>query len=112
MLIAPVNYETLRLLTAWQRAEGGTAQYNPLNTTYPMPWSTIYNPIGVRNYPTPVEGICATASTIAHEPAYLDLWKSLQNGSHTAEELVELNSVALAHWGTDPHLILRVLKTV
>jgi hypothetical protein len=70
LLAAKVNPENLRLLSAWQRAEGGNAVENPLNTTRALEGSTAYNDAGVRNYrsaddPRPVEGIAATAITLA-----------------------------------------------
>lgn len=109
MLAAPPVRETLRLLDAWARAEGGTARNNPLNTTYPMPWSTDYNSVHVKNYAKPIEGISATASTFAREAYLLDLWKDLQHGVFTAEQLVDRNAAAIERWGTDLDLLRDVL---
>ena len=116
MLLAPANHENTRLFEAWAKAEGGTAENNPLNTTYPMPWSTNYNPVGVRNYSTPIEGISATASTFGRDKItgahYLGLWKDLQRGTFTAEQLVQRNPGAFDTWGTGAKNVLAVLRGV
>jgi len=49
---------------SWIQAEGGTAKFNPLNTTLSMPGSTLYNSVGVRNYKTLEQGVEATAHTL------------------------------------------------
>jgi len=117
MLLIPVKPEVMRFFEAMSYAEGtlaygatGGPQNNPLNTTYPMPWSDDWNSVGVKNYDSVVEGICATASTFARDPRYLDWWKDMQKNVYTAEELVERNREAIHTWGTDPDVILRVLK--
>lgn len=115
LLIAPLTQagEVLLFLTAWGKAEGGTAAFNPLNTTYTMPGATSYNDTGVRNYVNAVQGICATACTIAQNSAYLNLWKDMQRvGAYTAEDLVERNRDAISTWGTDPDVILRVIREI
>lgn len=110
MLVAPATAETMRFLAAWARCEGGDALNNPLNTTYPMPYSWDYNTTAhVKNYGKPIEGICATASTFAREDYLLALWKDLQNGSYTAEQLLDRNEIAIQHWGTNTRLFAQVL---
>ena len=109
LLIAPPRPETLRFLDAWARCEGGMAKNNPLNTTYPMPWSTDYNTTHVKNYGKPIEGISATASTFAREKYLLGLWKDMQAGIYTAEQLLERNDAAIEHWGTNIKLFTAVL---
>lgn len=112
LLIAPVNEQNTRFLDAWAQSEGGMASYNPLNTTYPLPWTTDYNPVHVKNYNNSIEGISATAITLSRDSGYLGLWKDLQNGSWMAEQLVERNRDAISHWGTSPALILKVLQNL
>lgn len=60
----PVDEGTLFACHAWQAMEGGTARYNPWNTTYPMPGDSRYNSVGVRNYASKSDGISATAHTL------------------------------------------------
>lgn len=112
MLLIPVSHENMRFLTAWADAEGGTAQNNPLNTTYQMPMSTDYNSVGVKNYPVAVVGIAATACTIAMNTAYEGIWKDMQANVYSAESIVNRNKTAISTWGTNPTLMLSVLKSV
>lgn len=98
----------MHLLDCWQRAEGGRASNNPLNTTEPMNGATDYNSAGVKNYPTPVCGISATALTLILAP-YHHLWVDLQAGTFTARELVTRNEEAFNTWGTGAANVLRLL---
>jgi hypothetical protein len=97
-----------RLLAAWARAEGGTASYNPLNTTEPWPGSTIYNTVGVRDYPSAAAGIAATAATLVNGH-YYGIIEDLRAGRLRAELIVERNSAEFDTWGTGAALILQVL---
>ena len=112
MLLIPLAHQNMRYLDAWQKAEGGTAGNNPLNTTYDLPGSTDYNTVGVKNYMSAIEGICAQAITLARNSAYLGLWKDMQAGTYSAEDIVNRNRPAISTWGTDPDLILKVLGTL
>jgi hypothetical protein len=51
-------------LNAWAACEGGSATYNPFNTTLAWPGSTCMNSVCVRNYPNFLAGVSATADTI------------------------------------------------
>jgi hypothetical protein len=63
---APVTPTNIGLLRSWQQAEGGTAAWNPWNTTQriAVPGVTDYNTTGVKNYPTESAGVTATVSTL------------------------------------------------
>lgn len=111
-----LNTENLRLMNAWQHAEGGTAKWNPLNTTFDLPGTTDYNSSGVKNYSRPVWGICATAMTIT-DPAsgsltYSGILGDLQNGTKTAIQIVQDRRTEFKHWGTDPDVMLKILNQV
>lgn len=108
LLLCPTSPANMQLLDAWQRAEGGHAQWNPLNTTEPMHGTTDYNSVGVKNYPTPVCGIAATALTLILAP-YHSLWVDLQAGGYSARQLVERNEHAFNTWGTGASHILALL---
>lgn len=113
LLIAPVSKapEVMLFLDSWAEAEGGTAENNPLNTTLTIAGCTLYNDAGVKNYPTAVTGICATACTLAQMPVYSGLWKDMQKvGAYKAEDLVNRNRDAISTWGTNPDVILRVIS--
>lgn len=112
VLELPENVENLRFLAAWAQAEGGTAQYNPLNTTYPLPFgASDYNSKHVKNYTTPIEGICAMALTLGLTP-YSSILSAMGAGTNSAEKIVGLCRPALSTWGSNPDLILDVLKTM
>jgi hypothetical protein len=63
---APVTAQNLRVLDAWQRAEGSTSSWNPFNSTQSsrQAGETNYNSIGVKNYPSEDAGIKATVATL------------------------------------------------
>ena len=107
-MLFPANKETRKLFVAWATAEGGTAQWNPLNTTEPMIGATDYNQAHVKNYPTPIHGISATALTLQLEP-YHSLWLDLQRGTYTAVQLVNRNAHCFDTWGTGAKHVLAQL---
>lgn len=119
VLQIPLSNETKRFFTAWQRAEGGDAKWNPLNTTLDLKgWTeSDYNSTGVKNYKTGLAGIVATALTMMERNSdgtfvYPELLTDLRAGKYTAEEIVQRNHKDLSHWGTSPDLMLQVLKSV
>lgn len=108
LLAIPPTAAAEKLFTAWAQAEGGEATWNPLNTTYLLPGTTTYNSDGVRNYPSPVVGLAATALTLIL-PAYAGILGSLQGGQQTAENIVKFHASEFDTWGTGSSLILSVL---
>lgn len=91
---APATAISVQNLQTWQRFEGGTALWNPLNDTDVHPGSTEYNSAGVQNYPTAPVGERATAGT-------------LLNGRYTAI-LVKLRAGApLSQWN-DPSVLEQI----
>lgn len=102
--------ENLRLLDAWQRAEGGAAKWNPLNTTFSLPGASDYNSAGVKNYPRPVWGVCAIALTLSNGN-YGGILADLQAGTKTAEQIVRDRDAQFRTWGTDPATITSILAT-
>lgn len=101
----------LNAIVAWETAEGTTAKYNPLATTWDMPHDTLYNSIGVRNYPNLQTGIKATWLTLEKgSPSYgygLIIVRLKENA--TARDILE--AVAASAWGTG-WLALQVLPYV
>ena len=107
---ARVTPENLRLLEAWQRAEGGDARWNPLNTTFDLPGATNYNSVGVKNYPRATWGVCATALTLTNG-RYAGILGALQAAKLSAAEIVETCRDQFQTWGTNPDTILAVLDS-
>jgi len=123
MLEIPLDHEIVRFFTAMQRAEGGNARWNPLNTVNHIhsqahgDWqsSPDYNEVGVCNYNHPWQGIVALVDTL-QQPLWGDFLYGLRhakaNGT-TAEELVDkYGSTIKQHWGTNPTLMLTLLKEI
>lgn len=103
--------EALRLLRAWATAEGGNAQWNPLNTTERYKGSWNYNTTGVQNYSKPIFGVMATVATLVNG-YYNGILGFLQNPQITAEEAVQKYRGQFQTWGTTPDHILEILKEV
>lgn len=97
-----------RVLLAQQLAEGGSARWNPLNTSEPWPGSTDYNTTGVRNYPTGAAGIAATVATFTNGH-YPGIVRDLRLGSKRAEAIVRDNADEYDTWGTGADHVLAVL---
>lgn len=93
---APVTEANLAFLNAWQRAEGGTARYNPLNTTQTWAGATAYNSVGVRNYPNARAGIQATVKTLLNGH-YAAIVNGLKSGASAADLA---RAVEASPWGT------------
>lgn len=92
----PVTAQNLAFLRRWHLAEGGTASYNPLNTTQPWQGASSYNSVGVKNFPNAQAGIAATVKTLknGNYPAILQALKS-GNPSWSAQLAQNLST-----WGT------------
>jgi hypothetical protein len=64
---APASAANIASLTHWIARETPwppVARNNPLNTTLNAPGATIFNRVGVKNYPTAAEGVGANANTL------------------------------------------------
>jgi len=101
---APVTRSNLRLLRAWQQAEGGSASFNPLNTTQPASGAGSYNSVGVRNYRSAAQGAQATVQTLLNGH-YGPIVQGLRQSAHP-DRIAQ--SIADSPWGTGSG-VLRVL---
>lgn len=108
-------HQVMRFFTAWAQAEGGKAQWNPINTTDHIsdawgPWQgTDLNSVTVANYDNPWQGIVATAATLLQSANFAGIVADLRSGNYTAEQIVQRNSGEIHIWGTSPTLMLEVL---
>lgn len=100
----PQTSQNLLFLQAWSQAEGGTASYNPFNTTQRMPGSSSYNNVGVQNYTSFDQGVAATVKTLTNG-RYADILRGLSSGTSA---ISTAESPSLAVWGTGTG-VLRVL---
>lgn len=106
----PATPERLRFLHAWQRAEGGSARYNPLNTTYGLGGSTDYNRVHVKHYLDPLHGLAATILTL-RLPFYADLRAALAAHDLTALQIAERSRHGLTSWGTGYSHVAALLRS-
>jgi hypothetical protein len=114
---ARVNDENKKLFQAWRRVEGGTAKWNPLNSTLWVQNFTDlpdYNDIKVRNYTYESAGVAATILTFASRNSdgaqrYGGIKADLQAGTKTARQIVLDRAGQFRTWGTDVDLLLQVI---
>ena len=93
---APITNNNLLYLYAWRQAEGGSAAFNPFNTTQKALGATNYNKVGVKNYTSAEQGISATVKTLLNGK-YSGIISSLKadaEPSQTADALIA------SPWGT------------
>jgi hypothetical protein len=107
LISVPASPENISLFWAWQKAEGGSAKYNPLNTTFSLPGSTNYNSSGVKNYPNGCYGVAATGITLRN--GYYDGIIHSMRSHKPAKQIVLENMKEFSTWGTGGWLILKVL---
>jgi hypothetical protein len=112
------EHQAMRFLQAWAGAEGGGADYDPLNTTNHIedawgPWQREdYNSTGVVNFDDQFDGIVGTAATLHHSKTFAPIVADLRAVNYSAEEIVERNEAAIKTWGTSPSLMLELLKSI
>jgi hypothetical protein len=102
----PVTAENVKVMVAWQRAEGTRAQNNPLATTPNMPGATRFNSVGVKNFVTYDDGITANIKAITNG-RYTNILNALRAGN-SAEAVAQ--AIAASPWGTGQG-VLRVLHS-
>jgi hypothetical protein len=101
----PITSENMRLMVAWQKAEGTKARFNPLATTQGgFAGSTQFNSVGVKNFATYQDGIDANVKVITNG-LYENVLAALRRGT-SAEEVAQ--AIAASPWGTG-HLVSKVL---
>lgn len=101
----PVTSENVRAITAWERAEGTAAHFNPLATTQGgFTGETRFNGVGVKNYATYGDGIAANAHALTNG-RYGNILAALRAGNSAVNVA---RAVATSPWGTGQG-VLRVL---
>ncbi|MFN8036684.1 MAG: hypothetical protein U0V73_12190 [Acidimicrobiia bacterium] len=100
----PLTDQNVTAMTAWARAEGTDAAFNPIATTQSSPGATNFNSVGVKNYASYEDGLAATVKTLTNG-RYGNILAALQTGND-AEAVAR--AVADSPWGTGEG-VLRVL---
>lgn len=93
---AAASPEALTFFRAWRQAEGGTARYNPFNTTLRVTGSADYNRVGVQHYPSARAGVDATVTTLLNR-RYAALVQAIREG-RSARAMAD--ALAASPWGT------------
>jgi hypothetical protein len=101
---APGSQPNIIALLAWMKAEGGSAKFNPMNTTQTAPGATDYNSAGVKNYTSWNQGVNATASTLQNG-SYGDVLAALR-GNRGPQAVAQ--AVGRSPWGTNGQLMGQV----
>lgn len=96
---AAATPNAVTMLSVWHACEGGTADFNPMNTTQPEQGATNYNSVGVKNYPSQAVGLRATVTTIKNG-YYPGILADLRSGSATPAQIVQRNAAEFSKWGT------------
>lgn len=63
---APATEQNMAVMSAWVKAEGTKARYNPLATTRNAPGATQFNSVGVKNFSSYQEGVATTVGAITN----------------------------------------------
>lgn len=95
----PATKQNDAFLTEWQGHEGGSASFNPMNTTQPAAGTTDYNSVGVKNYPSRQIGAAATAQTLRNG-YYPAIVAALQSGDPYGKGDHAAINKELDTWGT------------
>lgn len=97
----PVSGSNVCAMMAWEAAEGGhfingASRYNPINTTQSMPGDSIFNSVGVRNYPDWSTGVAATLKTLG-----LGFYDGIRTALAAGDDAsAVLAAVSQSPWGT------------
>jgi hypothetical protein len=95
------NPSQISFMKAWRQKEGGSASYNPFNTTYISTGSSPYNSnkgFPVQNYPNRSSGIKATVNTLK---SYPEIVKSIKNIKTDPDINKTMEVVNNSRWGSN-----------
>ena len=98
----PTSINNVTTMLTWKVSEGSNARWNPMDTEWPMPDATNYNPQGVKNYATIQDGIEAFWATLEQKEfaaGYGPIIQALEVSQAPAEAIVRIN---LSPWGSHP----------
>jgi hypothetical protein len=94
---APITPSNVQAITAWEKAEGTKAAFNPLATTQGgYAGETTFNSVGVKNYASYQDGLDANVQVI-NNGLYTNILTALQQGT-SAQAVAQ--AVASSPWGT------------
>ena len=110
---AGVTQNNLVVMVAWQSAEGTTATWNPLATTYSMPGATDFNSVGVKNYTSLQQGLQAIARTLeAPGHGYEQIIAGLQASSDPTVTAGAINASDWCHGCSGGKYVIELVPVV
>lgn len=94
----PASTPNLQALVAVCVGEGSRAQDNPADDELAEPGAGLYNPVGVRNYPSLAEGVQAVITTLSADAyGYPAVRNAFASGASAGDDVT---AWALSEWGT------------
>lgn len=105
-LDAPVTLHNRRALHAQMQSEGGSAAWNPFNTTWHLPGATDYNSVHVKNYPSFEDGMKATVLTLKQDQYGYPRIISALRANRPARDTIKI--IGESAWGTGAVLLAEV----
>jgi len=93
-------------LMAWAQAEGGSAGFNPFNTTQGAGGASDYNSVGVKSYSNYQSGLNATVQTLTNG-RYKNILQALHSGKSSMQVA---QAIEHSPWGTGGG-VLKVLQS-
>lgn len=106
----PWTTHTRRALQAWFQSEGGSAWYNPTNTTMIEPGAWNYNNVGVKNYPDKDTGLKAVKDTFRSPGQGYDRIITAFKRNDSARDIVQ--AIGSTNWGTSSTLLKEVVEWI
>lgn len=103
---APVTEDNLTAVSAWIKAEGTSASFNPLATVRKAPGATDFNTTGVKNFVSYSQGVETTAQALTNG-LYTNVLNALYKGN---DPYAVADAIANSPWGSGS-LVRSVLES-
>lgn len=110
---APTARSNMVAMVAWQLAEGTSARWNPLATTWKMPGSTQFNGHRVQNYVSLEQGLEATRKTLSRPNlGYEPILASLRAGAAAMDTARAINASRWCRGCADGQYVIELIPIV
>lgn len=110
---APVVRSNQVVMVAWQLAEGTSARWNPLATTWRMPGSTQFNGHRVQNYVSLEQGLEATRKTLSRPKlGYEPILSNLRAGAPAMDTAKAINASRWCRGCADGQYVIELIPIV
>lgn len=106
----PWTEHNRRVFACWAQAEGGSAHWNPVNTTQDEPGATTFNFAGVKNYPDAETGLRALKKTFSYPGHGYERIVASMRENKPARDTLRL--IGASDWGTAGTLGIEVLADI